>query len=53
LGRALPVWLAPALLASGAEAVDLSEAIYSHRLVYHRVAGIALVWSGVVALLLA
>lgn len=53
LGRALPVWVAPALIPSDSEAIELSDAIFEHRLVYHRVMGIALVWSAAVIVLLA
>ncbi len=53
LGRTLPVWVAPALLAADADAIGLPEAIFGHRQVYHRVVGAALVWSAVVIVLLA
>lgn len=53
LGRTLPVWAAPALLASGADAIELPEKILEHRFVYRRITGFALVWSAVVAVLLA
>lgn len=52
LGRALPLWLAPLLL-SAEETTNLSESIFDHRLVFHRVAGIGLVWSAGVTILLA
>lgn len=52
LGRALPLWIAPLWFSSGEEAANLSESIFDHRLVYHRVTGIALAWSaGLMALL--
>ena len=53
LGRALPLWVTPALLESGSDAVELSETIFDHQLVYNRVVGITLVWSAVVFVLLA
>lgn len=53
LGRTLPVWVAPALLESGSDAVELSEVIYDHRQVYHRVVGGALLWTAVAIVLLA
>ncbi len=53
LGRALPVWVAPALLKSRSDAVELPEAILGHRQVFRRMVGFALVWSAVVAVLLA
>jgi hypothetical protein len=51
LGRVLPVWAAPALLVSGSDPTDLPEGIVHQRPVYHRLVGLALVWSAVVALL--
>jgi len=53
LGRTLPVWIAPALLESGSDAVELSETVFGHRLVYHRIVGGALVWSAVLMVWLA
>jgi cytochrome c biogenesis protein CcdA len=53
LGRALPVWLAPALLKSGSDTNQLLDMVSDHRLVYHRTVGITLVWSAVVIVLLA
>lgn len=52
LGRALPLWLAPLFLSSD-EVGNLSESIFDHRLVYHRVAGITLAWSAGLIVLLA
>jgi cytochrome c biogenesis protein CcdA len=53
MGRALPVWVAPSLIASDEEAVELSERVFTDELVYHRVVAIALVWSAVVIVLFA
>ncbi len=53
LGRALPVWLAPALTASNLNAIELSETIFANRVLYHRVVGVGLMWSAVVTALLA
>ncbi len=52
VGRALPLWLAPLLL-SAEEVTNLSESIFDHRFVYHRVAGIGLAWSAGLTILLA
>jgi hypothetical protein len=52
VGRALPLWLAPLLL-SKEETANLSESIFDHRLVFHRVSGIGLVWSAGLTILLA
>lgn len=53
LGRVLPVWVAPALLGSGSEAVELPDVIFDHSAVYHRMTAVALVWSALIAVLLA
>jgi len=52
IGRALPLWLVPVLVSSQ-EILDLSEAVFDHGFVYHRLAGIGLVWSAGVTILLA
>ena len=51
-GRALPLWLAPLLL-SAEETAYLSESIFDHRRVFHRVAGIGLLWLAGLTILLA
>ncbi len=53
LGRALPVWVAPALVGPTRDATELPEAILEHGLMYHRVVALASVWSGGIALLFA
>jgi hypothetical protein len=53
LGRSLSVWVAPALLRSGTDAIELPETILDHRQVYSRIVGFGLVWSAVVMVLLA
>jgi cytochrome c biogenesis protein CcdA len=53
LGRALPVWLAPMLNWSGQDSSSLSNEILAADWVYHRLAGLALMWSGGIAVLLA
>jgi len=53
LGRALPVWVGPALLMWTSDTSMLPEEICRHCSVYHRIAGLTLVWSGGVAVLLA
>lgn len=53
LGRALPVWVAPVLIGADSDDVtNLPETVLDHRRVYHRVVGLALVWSTVVTILL-
>lgn len=53
LGRALPVWIAPALLKSSSDAMELPGAILADRFLYQRIVGLALLWSFGVAVLFA
>jgi predicted permease len=50
LGRALPVWVAPALLESASSGLEKRE---ENGEVYHRIVAFALVWATIVAVLLA
>lgn len=53
LGRALPVWVAPALLRSSSDAIELPGVILADPSVYHRLVGFASLMSAGVAVLLA
>jgi len=53
IGRALPVWMAPALLRSSSDAMELPGAILADRTLYHRLVGVTSVWAAGVAVLLA
>jgi len=53
LGRAMPLWVAPALTRSGPDPTELPEMILADRLVFHRLVGSGLVGSAATALLLA
>jgi cytochrome c biogenesis protein CcdA len=53
LGRALPLWLAPALNWSGSDSSHLPAEIFATDWLYHRLSGAALMWSGAIAVLLA
>jgi hypothetical protein len=53
IARALPVWLAPALNWSGPDSSRLSGEILATSWLYRRLSGVALMWSGGIAVLLA
>lgn len=53
LGRALPVWMAPVLPGCASDATTFTASVLADRLLYHRVVGVALMWSGGVAALIA
>lgn len=45
MGRALPVWLGPGLVASFGDAAELPDIAFRSRFTYHRLAGLTLAWS--------
>lgn len=53
LGRVLPVWLAPVLNWSGSDSSHLAVEILADGWVFRRLSGVALLWSGGIAVLLA
>ncbi len=53
LGRSLPVWVAPRLLESVSDVMELPRAILADDSLYHRLAGGVSVWSAGIALLFA
>jgi len=46
LGRVLPTWLAPLLLTSVSDVMELPRVILVEGSLYHRLVGVALFWSG-------
>lgn len=53
LGRSLPLWVAPLLIKSDSDGNNIPERIWEQPRLYHRIAGIGLVWSAVVTAFLA
>lgn len=53
LGRALPVWIAPVLLTSDSDAMELPGAIFANGSLFHSLVGLASVWSAGIAILVA
>jgi len=53
LGRASTVWSAPALIVRGSDTYDLLEVIDAEWRLIHKIAGVGLVWSAVVTVVLA